>query len=672
MTFARPLLLALAAQGRAGETDTAGGVDAVTPGPGAGEAAGARLPRVSVQPERAALMLGSDTAVGLTIDVSGFPPGSAPVVRVLTNVGSADPPAPGGVPGRFVTRYLPPADRFPQVALIVIEASAADRAARAVLRLPMAAATEMPFRTDPRAQVTLRVADRVFGPVTADATGRLKLPIVVAPGVGIGLARAVDQFGNLNETIVDLQPTPYPRAVILAPPRLEVGTFAPFSVFATEPRGDAAPAQQIQLRPSRGQVHPVETGPDGEARFLYEVPNSVDTVTFEASKSGDPSGSAQVTRALEPGPAHRLTLASTTNWLVLGSGESARLNLAAEDRFGNPVPCRDAILRADGTPLPVIVSPEGESSAMLRVPDRFDGRESVVVEAALGQARAHAEVLLSGGPPARLKLDVSTPTVVADGQRNVEVRVSAFDGNGAPTMVSGISWEVSGGRLGNVRKPRVGTYIAEFIPQRASVPYNQKLAVMASHDLRASAVVHIEPPRPRLVVTARAAFFSNLGSASGPAAFIDAVTPFAGRLEHAAAGISLGYLHDDLTTRSMATGSASSTQSTRIEINQFPLMGIARYRLPLGAAEIHLRGGLGISLASTRLTPPPETGPPALAGAHALAVEGGAEGAFALAPGQLVAGLRYLWIELGRTSHDDDIRGNSAGLIADLGYRLSF
>ena len=95
-----------------------------------------------------------------------------------------------------------------------------------------------------------------------------------------------------------------------------------------------------------------------------------------------------------------------------------------------------------------------DASAVLRVPEKFDGRESVVVEAALAAARAHAEILLSGGPPARLTVAVATPAVVADGQRGVEVRVSAFDSNGAPTMISGISWEVSGGRLGNVRKPR--------------------------------------------------------------------------------------------------------------------------------------------------------------------------------------------------------------------------
>jgi len=43
-----------------------------------------------------------------------------------------------------------------------------------------------------------------------------------------------------------------------------------------------------------------------------------------------------------------------------------------------------------------------------------------------------------------------------------------------------------------------------------------------------------------------------------------------------------------------------------------------------------------------------------------------------LRPGRLVFGLRYLWCELGRTSQGDDIAGNSAGLIGDIGYRMTF
>jgi hypothetical protein len=43
-----------------------------------------------------------------------------------------------------------------------------------------------------------------------------------------------------------------------------------------------------------------------------------------------------------------------------------------------------------------------------------------------------------------------------------------------------------------------------------------------------------------------------------------------------------------------------------------------------------------------------------------------------LKPGRLVFGLRYLWSRLGRTSHGDEVTGNSAGLIGDIGYRMTF
>ena len=58
--------------------------------------------------------------------------------------------------------------------------------------------------------------------------------------------------------------------------------------------------------------------------------------------------------------------------------------------------------------------------------------------------------------------------------------------------------------------------------------------------------------------------------------------------------------------------------------------------------------------------------------AYAPVVGGGADIGLTLKPGRLVIGLRYLWSELGRTSQGDEITGNSAGLIGDIGYRMTF
>ena len=44
---------------------------------------------------------------------------------------------------------------------------------------------------------------------------------------------------------------------------------------------------------------------------------------------------------------------------------------------------------------------------------------------------------------------------------------------------------------------------------------------------------------------------------------------------------------------------------------------------------------------------------------------------YPLRPGRLAVGVRYLWIELGQTSQGDRLNGNSAGMVADLGYETS-
>jgi hypothetical protein len=66
------------------------------------------------------------------------------------------------------------------------------------------------------------------------------------------------------------------------------------------------------------------------------------------------------------------------------------------------------------------------------------------------------------------------------------------------------------------------------------------------------------------------------------------------------------------------------------------------------------------------------SGETVVAFAWSIALQADAEAAFPLRPGRLVVGARYLWVDLGRTSHGDHISGNVAGLMGDLGYRVSF
>src|SRR5204862_1051315 len=124
--------------------------------------------------------------------------------------------------------------------------------------------------------------------------------------------------------------------------------------------------------------------------------------------------------------------------------------------------------------------------------------------------------------------------------------------------------------------------------------------------------------------------------------------------------LSVGYLRGDL-----GLAAAAGDVTSRLEINQLPILAVARYRFPIRMLpELSAGAGAGVSLADTRLTPDvasPRTTVDATA--SAVALELGGEAAMPLRPGRLVVGARYLWVDLGRTSHGDYVRGNAAGLM---------
>jgi hypothetical protein len=217
--------------------------------------------------------------------------------------------------------------------------------------------------------------------------------------------------------------------------------------------------------------------------------------------------------------------------------------------------------------------------------------------------------------------------------------------------------------------PRDGEYIAEYVPDRIREPQRHVLAVMASQALRADAALDVTPPPIRVVAAARVGLFYNFGHATGPAFFLEALRPLALLPFQLQLGGTVGYLSTAVT----GSGPEAGT-SARLEIDQVPVLALARARLPF-ATRFELSGDLvaGMMIASTHLnTASGGLGFDADGSAHAPAFGGGAEAALTLKPGRLVFGLRYLWSRLGRTSQGDEIKGNSAGLIGDIGYRMTF
>jgi hypothetical protein len=631
---------------------------------------------VSVTPARTSLLGGVDKELAVTIDVSGPAAESFTPLRALATVGTLEMPRPT-TPGHFTTRYLPPPDRFPEVALLVVELSNGTTRAHATAHIALQGSTVVPFHTSSGAAVTMRVGDRLFGPVIADHQGHVQIPIEVPPGVRRGQAKAVDRSGATRETEVDLRLPTFPRVVLLAPAAFEVGAFAEVTAIAVNEDGTSAAARGLTLVASAGLTHALGAGTPGEARFLFEVPRTLGSgaVALTGFASGVPPGRVDLAVPLHPGPPVRLEIKPSAERLVVGEILPVNVVISALDQFGNPTATTGVRALVDGRPTPVEMTPSGSATLAITPPAAYEGRDTITFDAILGEIDGSKDLHITGGVPTRLTLEVGTMRVVGDGRRGTVLRVQAVDKNGTPTMVRGLSWETPEGRVRQVRVPRDGEYLAEYVPDRTRDPHREVVAVMASQTLRADGSVEVLPAPVRLVATARAGLFSNLGHTTGPAAFVEALAPVPAPRFRVFAGFAAGYLRGDVTGPGVEKAGIA-----RLETNTFPLLALVRAGISLPYL-IDIGGDIdaGWAWAWTRITATPTGSTPSggmpaavVATADTVALGVGAEIAYPLKPGRLAIGLRYLWVDLGRTSEGDEIRGNSAGIIGDLGYELTF
>jgi hypothetical protein len=626
---------------------------------------------IALTPAHPKLLLGTDTQVDVTLDVRGPESATFAPVRAVANIGTLEMPRPAGAPGHFSARYVPPPERYPQVALLVVELASGSRRMHVVARIALEGSTVVPFHTSPGASVTMRIGDRNFGPATADQRGRAEIPILVPPGVRAGVARAVDHNGAARETQVDLQPAPFARVVVLAPSTLDVGSFSEIVLLAVEPDGAPANPAGLTLSASAGLLHPLGRGPLGEARFLFEAPRVLGSgaVALTAIAAGTPPSRADMAVPLRVGAPAQLVISPSTHRLVVGSGDAARIAVSAHDAFGNPTSASGVEITVDGRPRPVAIAAGGLGTLTVDAPARFDGKERVVIGARLGAIRASEELHVTGGAPARLTIGIRDARLVADGHQSTELHVQAVDRNGTPTAVPGLSWDTPEGRIRHVRVPRDGEYVAEYVPDRTREPQRQVVAVMATQDLRADATVDVSPPPVRLVAGARVGLFYNLGHAAGPAAFLEVLKPLPIRRLAVFVGGTVGYLNSEIS----GTG-PNPTKPAHLQIDQVPILALARVRLPL-MLRFEISGELagGLTVAETKLTTSSDDhGFDGGGSAYSPVFGGGGDVGLTLKPGRLVIGLRYLWSRIGRTSQGDEITGNSAGLIGDIGYRMTF
>jgi len=631
---------------------------------------------LAVVPERSSLTLGVDAEVRVTATLSGCEAAGARVGRSQVTVGALDAFQPGPTPGTFTSVFHAPGDRFPQAALLAVEVllpSGARLDSTAVIALP--ATTVFPLRTEPKASVTLEVAGRAFGPVTASVAGMVAIPIVVPPGVDQGRAIAIGRFGGQKDVQINLQSREYPRVLVMAPPDAEAGATLEIGVWAVEPTGLMAVPEDIDLRVSLGTVRRTG-GALGAARFVVTLPRDASDGTVQLTASTS-DGSSERTEAvaLHPGPAAVLVVTSSVPQLVVGSAEVATIEITARDRWDNDTSVAGVKVTLDDRPL-LVEGDDDTVTARIPAPPTWTGLEKAVIDARLGNAETRRELLITGAEPTTVRVIASRTQVAADGRAAVDLVAEVSDRRGTPTSTSRIVWTTTDdGLLVAEPPPRFGAYAARFTPHPALHDRTAVIDASVDPDLHAHERIQVETV-PARVATARVGLVSNFGGLFGQTAFLEGAIPYPARrglLRLFSVGLSLGYMHGEVSGDGLVpTGLTSSRRDTfQTQMNQLPLLASLRMHLPLRwPVEISAVGQIGVTWLSSSTTDL-STGIEVSSGSAAgFALGLGGDLALPLRPGEFVIGARYLDISVGRLSNGDRLSGNAGGMMADLGFRL--
>jgi hypothetical protein len=431
----------------------------------------------------AQLTLGQDVSASLTFMLSGAAASAAQAgdLAVLSSSGDvANLTSMGN--GTFTAMYTPPAQAYPQLAVITLVDRRNPSTSYGSLVLSLVGKAAFPVTGMPGSRVMVRVGAREYGPVAADAAGRAQVPIVVPPGVGN--ATVVSILGDKkSESPLNLQVPPSKRVrlfptlqTIPADPTASVTVRAKVAT----PEGAADTAAQISFTATGGTVGAAVHEGNGIYKAMFTPAPSATaaqaTISVSVADAQLPQNDAltinlaparPASLALAPEPA--MLPAGAMAFQVLGKvtgtngagvsgqrvdiqAEGARLNGQVRDlgggdyqaafspREGNQaIPVNGAVkLPATGNPLNrLVVVADSE-----RLPSSGGATTGLTVVAldAYGYPVANVPVnltILQGG-------GVLAPTTMTDANGMARMTYTAGDGSGLSTIQATSGDKVAG------------------------------------------------------------------------------------------------------------------------------------------------------------------------------------------------------------------------------------
>lgn len=474
-------------------------------------------PSISASPARP--VLGADTRVMLTVEA----PEGATDVRVFATRGQVEELTTLG-PGKLQAVYVPPVERFPQLAVLVVQATTPAGLVQGWRVLPLLGQGIANVKTRPHAPVTLTVGATHFGPVVADAQGRARIPIIVPPG---GEARHGEKRVELNLpavgtafAVVDRRSAP-----------CDVATEAWVYYFAVEADGTARKATRLGLKVDRGEAEPATLLAPGVFAARWRVPpGQPGQGHLSATLDGELLPSIDVAIDFTTGLASRFELITSSE--VVGATEGFELDVEVRSTDAVDNPARAQLEVDSGLGLvPLTERSLGRYGARLAVGPAFQSRTELLLRAFVeGRAEpvASRTIRLSPAAAARIELSPSEVVVSPDGRQALTFQLAVSDRFGNPVNEPApvLTWA---GAQPNVEARGPGRFEAKLVP--APVDEGREATLIArAGEANTSARVRLQPRWNRLSLGARAGMFSNARDVLAPSLGADAagwLGPFA-------------------------------------------------------------------------------------------------------------------------------------------------
>jgi hypothetical protein len=433
-------------------------------------AAGAAPTRASdllaLRAQPATLLLGKDRTAALELELGA--PGATPVFAA--SAGKVVDVRPVG-PGRFAATYLPPAEGYPQVALVA--AVAGGRAGW--VALPLIGRGVAVARSTPGVAIRVTIGDASFGPVVAGPSGEARIAVIAPPGVRYALQGDQPLDLAVPETVHVHLAAEAPEVAADAEREVRVWAFAVLPGGA--PRGGAP----VEVATSHGWIGPLEEVAPGTFTGTWRLPpGRSEPVSATARLRDEPGASPPLELRRPAGPAARIALESGRPRAVAGEPDGVPVRVRVEDAAGNPVEAQPWLQASRGTLSTPARTGPGTWEAGYAAPQDVGAGGTGEIVARVGAVEARLAIETVSAEAARLVVEPAVASVVADGDAQVALRVRLLDRFGnpvadraAPAVATVLAASVAAEPAGP------GAWLVRYRPARARADAVEQVAVRA-------------------------------------------------------------------------------------------------------------------------------------------------------------------------------------------------